>query len=71
VNETQIFTNALKLSTPIERAAYLDEVCAGNPKLRADVETLLRAHADEPGHRLASASEDRTVRTWDATPVEE
>jgi eukaryotic-like serine/threonine-protein kinase len=49
VNETQIFTNALKLATPTERAAYLDEACAGDAGLRADVEALLRAHANDPG----------------------
>jgi WD40 repeat protein/serine/threonine protein kinase len=49
VNESQVFANALKLATPAERAAYLDEVCAGNPQLRADVEALLRAHANDPG----------------------
>jgi serine/threonine protein kinase/tetratricopeptide (TPR) repeat protein len=49
VNESQVFTNALKLATPAERAAYLDEVCAGNAELRAGVEALLHAHADDPG----------------------
>jgi serine/threonine protein kinase len=49
VNESQIFADALKLATPAERAAYLDEACAGNPQLRADVEALLRAHAYDPG----------------------
>jgi tetratricopeptide (TPR) repeat protein len=49
VNESQVFTHALKLATPAERAAYLDEVCAGNAELRAAVEALLHAHADDPG----------------------
>jgi tetratricopeptide (TPR) repeat protein len=49
VNESQVFTNALKFATPAERAAYLDEVCAGNAELRAGVEALLHAHADDPG----------------------
>jgi serine/threonine protein kinase len=49
VNESQIFANALKRSTPAERAAYLDEACAGSPELRTGVEALLRAHADHPG----------------------
>jgi tetratricopeptide (TPR) repeat protein/tRNA A-37 threonylcarbamoyl transferase component Bud32 len=48
VDESQLFANVLKLSTPAERAAYLDEVCAGNPRLRADLEALLRAHARDP-----------------------
>jgi serine/threonine protein kinase/tetratricopeptide (TPR) repeat protein len=49
VNESQVFTSALKLATPAERAGYLDEVCAGNAELRAAVEALLRAHANDPG----------------------
>jgi hypothetical protein len=39
-----IFGKALELPSPVERAAYLDEACAGNPSLRAEVESLLRAH---------------------------
>jgi eukaryotic-like serine/threonine-protein kinase len=49
MDESQVFTNALKHASPAERAAYLDEACAGNPRLRADVEALLRAHATDPG----------------------
>jgi len=48
MNESQVFTNALKLGTPAERAAYLDEACAGNPVLRGAVDGLLRAHASDP-----------------------
>lgn len=32
--ETQVFNAALALSTPAERAACLDHVCAGDPALR-------------------------------------
>ena len=49
MNESQVFANAVKLAAPDERAAYLDEACAGNPGLRADVEALLRAHAADNG----------------------
>jgi len=49
VNESQVFTNVLKLATSAERAAYLDEACAGDPPLRAGVEALLQAHASDPG----------------------
>jgi serine/threonine protein kinase/Flp pilus assembly protein TadD len=48
VDESQVFTNALQHASPAARAAYLDAACAGNPQLRADVEALLRAHADDP-----------------------
>ena len=48
MNESQVFGNALKLGTVAERAAYLDEACAGNPALRVAVEALLRAQARDP-----------------------
>jgi eukaryotic-like serine/threonine-protein kinase len=38
-----IFLEALALSTPEERARYLDEACRDKPELRRRVETLLRA----------------------------
>ena len=41
-----IFLDALEKPTLRERAAYLDEVCACDPKLRQRVETLLRAQED-------------------------
>ena len=40
-----IFGKAVDLPSPV-RAAYLDEACAGNPPLRAEVESLLQAHED-------------------------
>jgi tetratricopeptide (TPR) repeat protein len=49
VDESQVFTHAVEYANPAARAAYLDAACAGNPQLRADVEALLRAHADDPG----------------------
>jgi serine/threonine protein kinase/tetratricopeptide (TPR) repeat protein len=62
VDESQLFANVLKLSTPAERAAYLDEVCAGNPRRRADLEALLRAHARDPDflERPAGSGPDTT-----------
>jgi tetratricopeptide (TPR) repeat protein len=48
VNESQVFTDALKFASPAERAAYLDRACAGNQQLRAGVEALLRARASDP-----------------------
>jgi hypothetical protein len=44
MTEETIFAEALEKSTPAERAAYLDEACAGEPVLRQRVETLLRSH---------------------------
>jgi eukaryotic-like serine/threonine-protein kinase len=46
-----IFTAAADLASPEERAAYLEQACAGNAALRAQLEALLRAHA-RTGHLL-------------------
>ncbi len=40
-----VFISALDKTAPGERAAYLDEACAGNETLRVRVEALLTAHA--------------------------
>jgi hypothetical protein len=40
-----IFAEALRLTNADERAAYLDQVCAGDPALRQEVESLLGAYA--------------------------
>src|SRR5438552_18690482 len=55
-----IFAAALEKAIPAERAAYLDEACAGNAELRLRVDLLLKAHGDagsfleKPGLELSS-----------------
>ena len=44
-----IFFAALQRATPAEQSAYLDEACAGQPALRAEVERLLAAHTRAGG----------------------
>src|SRR5215831_14437508 len=51
MTEETIFHEALAKADPQERAAYLDQACAGQPELRAAVEALLAAHAAS-GHPL-------------------
>jgi eukaryotic-like serine/threonine-protein kinase len=46
MSERSIFLAVLEIDNPVERAAYLDRVCAGDPALRAQVEQLLNAHQD-------------------------
>ena len=43
-NPKTVFGEALALTDPTQRAAYLDCACGGNPDLRREVESLLRAH---------------------------
>jgi len=40
----EIFCKAIEITDPAERAAYLDETCGTDSKLRARVEALLAAH---------------------------
>jgi hypothetical protein len=42
--QESIFLHALECASAAERAAYLDRICRDNPQLRAEVESLLRAH---------------------------
>jgi hypothetical protein len=64
MNEESLFHEALARSTPQERAAYLDAACAGQPELRAAVESLLAAH-DQPGAFLTPPAV-----TADTTPAD-
>ena len=50
----ELFAGALELTNPAERGAFLDRECAGNPGLRAEVESLLAAH-DQAGPFLNKA----------------
>jgi non-specific serine/threonine protein kinase/serine/threonine-protein kinase len=47
----EILHNAIDVPRA-ERAAYLDQTCNGNPKLRGEVESLLASH-DEAGTFLS------------------
>src|SRR5437588_2293765 len=44
LSEKSIFEAAIEQASPVERAAYLDQACAGNQRLRQEVEDLLAAH---------------------------
>src|SRR5262245_51461631 len=41
-----VFGRAVEIASPVERAAFLDEACAGHPAVRAEVEMLLKALGD-------------------------
>ena len=45
MNELDLFTEALNRADPAERAAFLDQACAGNADLRRRLEELLAGHA--------------------------
>ncbi len=45
MTDESIFAEALGITDPAARAAFLDRACAGNAELRRQVEALLAAHA--------------------------
>ncbi|MGO9816175.1 MAG: serine/threonine-protein kinase [Isosphaeraceae bacterium] len=68
MTEETLFHQALARVNPQERAAFLDQACAGEPELRVAVETLLAAHersrdlrdnpASDLGTPVATAASD-------------
>jgi serine/threonine protein kinase len=58
----EVFSKALDCPTPAERNRYLTEACGSNTALRAEVEALLRAHADA-GSFLGQPALDEVLPT--------
>ncbi|MCA9057385.1 MAG: serine/threonine protein kinase, partial [Planctomycetaceae bacterium] len=46
MNERDVFLAAIEIADPAERAAYVDQACSDDSKLRAQVEELLKTHAE-------------------------
>lgn len=44
MNQREIFSDAVQITDPVARSAYLDQACDGDAALRRRVETLLHAH---------------------------
>ena len=75
MNERDIFLAAIEIADPAERAAYLDEACADDAELRAQVEELLKTHNEtsqflETPAVATDSAVDRTVLT-DASDTDE
>src|SRR5262245_21003797 len=68
MNERAIFTEALDKATPAERAAFLDQACAGDTGLRARVEALLHTH-ERAGDFLGKLAPQRLAEEMAATPA--
>jgi serine/threonine protein kinase len=68
-NPEEIFHKAIEISDQAERAEYLDNACAGDEKLRAEVEFLLKSH-EQAGDFLESPVIDPDV-TLDESPLTE
>ncbi len=64
-----IFTTALALSTPAERARYLDTACRDKPELRERVEALLRAHEQAGRFLEVNGPEAEALREGPGTVI--
>ncbi len=60
--EVLIFNAALELPSPAQRAAYLQQACAGDEPLRQKVEALLLVHAEADSF-FDTAARDAGART--------
>jgi len=56
----EIFQNAIEIEDPAKRAQYLENACKEDPKLRAEVESLLKAH-EKAGDYLEAPAIDVNV----------
>src|SRR6266850_3587142 len=57
--EVEIFSAALRLASPTERAAYIERSCAGDESLRKRIEALLDAVGVEGVHESGTQSSGR------------
>jgi hypothetical protein len=69
--EKSLFIDALELTDPSARQAFLDQACAGNPALRARLDRLL--DAQEPADTFFTLptppiSRPQPRRDWTASP---
>ena len=64
-----VFYRACQIADPKESAQYLDRACAGDPKLRLDVEGVLNSH--EKASRFLEKPAIESQRTLDQAPVTE
>src|SRR5262245_21580301 len=69
MSERAIFIAALEKDDPAERAAFLDQACAGDQPLRQRIERLLRAH--EPADSFLEHRPPGLGVTVDEPPVAE
>ena len=67
-NPEELFHRALELKDPEKRAAYLDEACAGDEELRAQVEALLRWDSEAGGFMDLPDRDPNATRDATAIP---
>ena len=65
-----VFGRAAEIPSPADRAAFLDDACAGHPAVRAEVETLLRALSNAGAFMANPAAPAGETVSYD-TPITE
>ena len=60
LDEETIFQAAIQIESPSDRAAYLDRACGDDTQLRAEVESLLKAH-EEAGDFLETPAIEKAI----------
>ena len=65
-----VFGRAVEIASPCDRAAFLDEACAGRAAVRAEVEELLNAHGSAGSFMGCPAAPAPETASFD-TPIAE
>jgi serine/threonine protein kinase/tetratricopeptide (TPR) repeat protein len=67
--EEELFHRALEKPTLAEQLAFLDEVCADQPELRARVERLVRSHLHEDSFLQGGVTADQPITETAGTVI--
>ena len=69
--EAAIFEAACKVSDPVQRRAFLDEACAGDPALRSRLEKMLAGLAEAEEFFVEGAAARESALRSDASWAEQ
>jgi WD40 repeat protein/serine/threonine protein kinase len=70
MNERDIFTAALQIADPVERAAFLDQACVNDSALRQRIDALLQAHENAGSFlKKPEVAGEATIGANDAAPA--
>ena len=65
-----VFGRAVEIAAPRDRAVFLDEVCAGRPDVRSEVEGLLNAHGNAGSFMACPAAPAAETSPLDSSAAE-
>ena len=70
-----VFSEAIEISSPANRAAYIEEACGEDNRLREEVQDLLKAHfaagsfLDPPGEDLDATADSSPIAERSGTVI--